>query len=230
MTFTIGALALKPTNAFEERAALLLALRQAGVRDISVMRAIENVPRDAFAPYRFRDLANRNMSLPIGCGQTMPRPAELARRLEALRIGRGHRVLEVGTGSGYAAAVMGQLCKEVTTLERFETLAIEAERRLVAQLVANVKPLYADGLNPSRALGFFDRIILQASVASAPQALIDLLNPGGVILYARRAEGPGQGARERLIKVERKEGNKLRESDLGPCHLGAATAGLAQAL
>ncbi|MGJ0512411.1 MAG: protein-L-isoaspartate(D-aspartate) O-methyltransferase, partial [Methylocystis sp.] len=96
----------RQASQFEERAALLLTLRQAGLRDLSVLRAMEATPREAFAPYRFRDLANRNLSLPIGCGQTMSRPVELARRLEALKIGRGHRVLEVGAGSGYGAAAL----------------------------------------------------------------------------------------------------------------------------
>ncbi len=226
-----GASAATRPNQFEERAALLLTLRQAGVRDISVMRAIEATPRDAFAPYRFRDLANRNMSLPIGCGQTMSRPADLARLLEALRVGRGHRVLEVGTGSGYSAAVLAQLAREVVTLERFETLAIEAARRLAAQGVANAMALYADGLDPSRALGLFDRIIVQASVETAPDALVQMLAPGGALLFAcREPAGLGEKARERLIKLDRTDGGGLRESEFGPCRLGAAVPGLAQAL
>lgn len=213
----------------EERAALLLALRQAGVRDISVMRAIEAVPRDAFTPYKFRDLANRNMSLPIGCGQTMSRPADLARRLEALKVGRGHRVLEIGTGSGYGAATLAKLGREVVTLERFETLAIEAARRLAALEVTNAVALYADGLAPSRALGEFDRIILQASVPETPAALVQMLAPGGTLLFGLRTP-PGEQPRERLIKIDRIERGELRESDFGPCALGAAVPGLAQAL
>lgn len=226
-----GTPAASPGHAFEARAALLLALRQGGVRDISVMRAIEATPRDAFAPSRFRDLANRNMLLPIGCGQTMSRPVELARRLEALRVGRGHRVLEVGAGSGYSAATLAQLAREVVSLERFETLAIEAARRLAAQGVANAMALHADGLNPSPALGFFDRIIVQASLGAAPAALIEMLAPGGALLFARQEpETPGEKPRERLIKLERRDGGELLETDCGPCRLGAAIPGLAQAL
>jgi len=215
----------------EERAALLLALRQSGVRDISVMRAIEAVPRDAFAPYKFRDLANRNMSLPIGCGQTMSRPADLARRLEALKVGRGHRVLEVGAGSGYGTATLAQLGREVVSLERYETLAIEAARRLSALKVTNAMALHGDGLAPSRALGEFDRIIVQASVVETPAALLQMLAPGGVLLFGRRdASAAGQPPRERLIKVDRIEQGEIRETDLGPHILGAAASGVAQAL
>ncbi|MGD9544844.1 MAG: protein-L-isoaspartate O-methyltransferase [Methylocystis sp.] len=216
---------------FEERAALLLTLRRAGVRDLSVLRAIEATPREAFAPYRFRDLANRNLSLPISCGQTMSRPVELAKRLEALKTGRGHRVLEVGAGSGYGAAALAQVAREVVSLERFETLAIEASRRLAAHGAENAKAIYADGLEPPRELGRFDRIIVQASVIAAPAALIQMLTPAGVMLFARREHAmAGARARERLIKLDRNEDGELRETDLGPCRLGPAIAGLAQAL
>lgn len=215
----------------EERAALLLTLRQAGVRDLSVLRAIEATPRELFAPFRFRDLANRNLSLPLGCGQTMSRPVELARRLEALKTGRGHRVLEVGAGSGYGAAALAQLAREVVSLERFETLAIEASRRLAAHGVSNARAIYADGLDPPQELGRFDRIIVEASVGAAPAALIQLLAPGGALLFARREHAKaGARAKERLIKLDRNEAGELREIDLGPCSLGPAIPGLARAL
>lgn len=217
--------------AFEERAALLLAVRQAGVRDISVMRAIEAVPREAFAPYKFRDLANRNMALPLGCGQTMSRPADLGRRIEALRIGRGHRVLEVGTGSGYGTAILARLAREVVSLERYETLAIEAARRLAALPAANAVALQADGLAPEPSLGEFDRIILQAALDAPPAALLQILTPGGSLVYVRRESAEGEKrARQRLIKVDRIEGGELRETDLGPHGLGMATIGMAKAL
>ncbi len=215
----------------EERAALLLTLRQGGVRDLSVLRAMEATPREAFAPYRFRDLANRNLSLPIGCGQTMSRPLDLARRLEALKVGRGHRVLEVGAGSGYGAAALAQLAREVVSLERFETLAIEASRRLAAHGATFAKAVFADGLDPPRELGRFDRIIVQASVGAAPAALIQLLAPGGVMLFARRAHAmAGARAKERLIKLDLNEDGELQETDFGPCRLGPAIPGLALAL
>jgi protein-L-isoaspartate(D-aspartate) O-methyltransferase len=217
--------------AFEERAALLLAVRQAGVRDISVMRAIEAVPREAFAPYKFRDLANRNMALPLGCGQTMSRPADLGRRIEALRVGRGHRVLEVGTGSGYGAAILARLAREVVALERYETLAIEAARRLAALPAANVVARHADGLAPAPDLGEFDRIIVQAALDAPPTALLQMLSPGGALVYVRRESAEGEKRpRQRLIKVDRIEGGGLRETDLGPHSLGMAVIGVAKAL
>lgn len=223
---------LEPAKAaFEERAALLLAVRQAGVRDISVMRAVEAVPREAFAPHKFRDLANRNMALPLGCGQSISRPADLGRRIEALRVGRGHRVLEVGTGSGYSAAILARLAREVVTLERYETLAIEAARRLAALPVPNAVAMHADGLAPSRTLGAFDRIIVEAALDAPPTALLQMLSPGGAMVYARRDPVEGEKRpRQRLIKVDRIEGGGLRETDLGPHCLAAAAFGVAKAL
>jgi protein-L-isoaspartate(D-aspartate) O-methyltransferase len=217
--------------AFEERAALLLALRRAGVRDISVMRAFEAVPREAFAPYKFRDLANRNLALPLGCGQTMSRPADIGRRIEALRVGKGHRVLEVGTGSGYGTAILARLAWEVVSLERFETLAIEAARRLGALPAANATVTHADGLAPEPALGEFDRIIVEAALDAPPATLLSMLSPSGTLVYARRAPGEAnKRPRQRLIKVDRIEGGEPRETDLGWHALGVAAPGVAKAL
>jgi protein-L-isoaspartate(D-aspartate) O-methyltransferase len=218
------------TGGFEARALLLLAVRQAGVRDISVMRAIEATPREAFTPFRYRDLANTNMSLPLACGQSMSRPADLGRRIEALRIGRGHRLLEVGTGSGYGAAILGRLAREVVTTERYRTLAIEAARRLAELPAANVRALHADGLAPEEALGVFDRILVQAALDAPPAALLRILAPGGALIYVRTSPAAGDAApAQRLIKVDRIDG-ELRETDLGPHALGAAAPGVAKVL
>ncbi len=218
-------------GAVEERAALLLAVRRAGVRDISVMRAIEAVPREEFAPYRFRDLANRNMSLPLGCGQTMARPSDLARRIEALRVGRGHRVLEVGPGSGYGTAILARLAQEVVSLERFATLAIEAARRLDGLGVANVKVMQADGLSPDPELGAFDRILVQAAVTAPPRELLSRLAPGGALVYVLSEKKAGEKRpRQRLIKVDLTEDGELRETVLGAHSLGVAAFGAAKAL
>lgn len=221
---------MTPPDSFEARAALLLQVRQAGVRDINVLRAIEAVPREAFTPHRFRDLAHRNIALPIGCGQTMPSAADLGRRLEALDARAEHRVLEVGTGSGYGAATLAHMCRDVVSMERFETLAIEAARRLSALPAANALVLYADGLAPSRSLGTFDRIIVHASVSETPAQLSQMLGPEGVMVFGRLVPGgPGERAKERLIRMARK-GGVFAETELGACRLGAATPGVAQAL
>lgn len=215
----------------EERAALLLQLRRVGVRDLSVMRAFETTPRTLFAPYRFRDLAGRNIALPIACGQTLPAPADLARRLEALALEPHHRVLEIGTGSGFSAAVLARLAREVVTIERYATLASEARLRLAALELANVEAVCGDGLAPGAVSGGFDRIVLHMSFRAAPpQFLLDALTPGGVALFGRLEPAPMGEARpqERLRRLRRDGGALWSEADLGPCRLGAAVEGAAR--
>jgi protein-L-isoaspartate(D-aspartate) O-methyltransferase len=216
----------------EARAALLLQLRRAGVRDLAIMRAFESAPREFFTPHRFRDLAPRNMALPIGCGQTMPAPAALARRLEALGVLPHHRVLEIGTGSGYSAAILARLAREVVSIERFETLAIEATKRLAALDIANVRVLFADGLSPDPSLGPFDRIVLHMSFRDPPQSVLDLLAPEGAAIFGR-ASPPDKDegrATESLRLLRREKDSIWTETDLGPCRLGAALTGSASAL
>lgn len=215
----------------EARAALLLQLRRAGVRDLSVMRAFETTPRESFAPFRFRDLAARNISLPIGCGQTMPAPADLARGIEALGVEPHHRVLEVGTGSGFSAAILSRLAREVVSIERYETLAIEARARLAALEAGNVETYFGDAL-AEEPQGLFDRILLHMSFAEPPPRLLAALAPGGAAVFGRLepAAEPGARPRERLRLLRREGASGWRESDIGPCRLGAALAGRAQAL
>lgn len=212
------------------RGALLLSIRQAGVHDLDILRAFEAAPREEFAPYRFRDLANRDISLPIGCGQTMPRPVELARRIAALGVGRGHRVLEIGVGSGYAAAILARLAREVVSLERYATLAIEAARRLEALGVGNVRVLHGDGTAPAADLGAFDRIIVHGAMLHAPEPLTDRLAPGGALLFARLERGGARKGAQRLIRLDRDEAGAFVTRDMGPCRLVSLHADVAQAL
>ena len=217
----------------EARAAQALRLRRAGVREIAVMRAIERAPRELFAPHRFRDLAGRNMALPIGCGQTMPAPADLGRRLEVLGVLPEHRVLEIGAGSGYGAAVLAQLCREVVSLERCQSLAMEAASRLAEQSLDHARVIFADGLAPPQELGRFERIIMHVSVDAPPAALLELLAPGGVMVFGRFAAAlPGARRREaRLIRQERAAtGSTFAEVDRGSCRLSAAIPGKARQL
>ena len=232
MTFTPLPSQPQSTQPLEERAALLLQLRRSGVRDLNVMRAIESVPRELFTPHRFKDLANRNLALPIGCGQTLPAPADLARRLAALAPQPHHRVFEVGVGSGYGAAVLARLVRELVCVERFESLAIEAAQRLAALSIANALVLFGDGLAPSRALGEFDRILLDVSVEEPPAPVVDLLGPGGVMVFGR-LEPAARGARfrrSRLVTLTRADDGSLAEADLGLCRHSAALPGAASAL
>ncbi len=210
----------------EELGALLLAMRRAGVRDLSVLRAIEATPREAFTPYRYRDLANRNISLPIGCGQTMSRPVDLARRIEALGVDKGHRVLDVGAGSGYGAAILSRLAGEVVAIERYRALAIEASAHVSALALDNVQVLHNDGLAPPSELGRFERIFVEGALTGPPPALLASLAPEGVLLYPQAAPD----RRQRLIKLVRNSSGACAESDLGPCRVAFCAPGIADSL
>lgn len=214
----------------EERAALALQLRRAGVRSVAVMRAFECVPRERFAPHRFHDLANRDIALPIGCGQTMPAAADLGRRLEILGIEPGQRVLEIGSGSGYAAAILARIAKEVVSIERYQSLATEAATRLEQFGADNARVVCADGLAAPASLGEFDRIVLHVAVGEEPRALYERLAPGGTIVFGRRQARAGRGA-TRLVRVQRSgSSGRFDESDRGSCRLPQAVAGRAKAL
>jgi protein-L-isoaspartate(D-aspartate) O-methyltransferase len=216
---------------FEERAALLLAMRRAGVRDISVMRAFEIVPRESFAPFKFRDLANRDMALPLACGQTMSRPSDLARRIEALRVGRGQRVLEIGAGSGYGTAILAHLAREVVSLERFSTLAIEAGRRLADLGIENARVVHADGFAIEPGAGLFERILVEGALEAPPLDLLHLLTPDGALVYVSRGAGGGDiRPGQRLVRLDYDAAGALRETDLGSHGAGLAIRGLAKAL
>ncbi len=195
------------------------------------MRAIERVPRRLFAPHRFRDLSNRNMALPIGCGQTMPAAADLAWRLETLNILPQHRVLEIGSGSGYGTTVLSLLANDVESMERFETLAIAAKARLESLGVANARVSCGDGFSLGRTGGLYDRIVLHVALDALPTVFLALLKPDGVIGFGRRAPSiGGAGSRVRWARIELKPEGERVETDLGPCRLAGAFVGRAKAL
>ena len=129
----------------EERAQFTLAMRARGINDLSLLRALERAPRALFMPPRFADISGRDMALPIGCGQTSPPPSIVAAMIAALGLKPEHRVCEIGTGTGYCAALLAQLASTIVSLERFQTLAVEASARIKAFGLANVTVAWADG-------------------------------------------------------------------------------------
>ena len=169
-------------NEAVERAELLLGLRKRGIRDRLVMRAFEQVPRERFVDPAFRDLAWADQALPIECGQTISQPTVIALMTETLGLSSSHSVLEVGTGTGYHAAILGHIARSVVTLERFRTLAHSAAVRLRQLGLANVEVIVADGLAGYPARAPFDRIVLNAALREVPPALLDQLAPGGVLV------------------------------------------------
>ncbi len=191
----------QPSGAIEARGALLLALRQAGVRDVDVLRAIETVQREIFVPFALRDLAQRNCALPIACGQTMEAPGDLAGMLEALQLEAGHRVMEIGAGSGYSTAVLSRLARDVVAFERFRALSVEANARLARLGVENAVVHCADGLAAPETFGRFDRILVHALLPSPEPRLLGALAPGGLMLCGLPDE-TGQGETCALVHAD----------------------------
>jgi len=214
----------QPAGAEEARGALLLALRQAGVRDVDVLRAIELTPREIFTPFSLRDLAQRNCPLPIACGQTMEAPGDLAQMLEALQLDPAHRLLEIGAGSGYSTAVLSRLVREVVSFERFRTLCVEAKARLDQLGVGNAVVHWADGLAEAERFGRFDRIFVHARLPRPDSRLAGALAPGGLLLCALPGE-TGEGDRCALLHAD---GSLVRAFRAG--RFGAALSGVSGGL
>lgn len=182
-----------------DAASFVLGLRARGIRDKAVLGAMERVPRPLFAPRRFADLARTDVALPLPYGQTMTAPTVIALMLVALEAGEAHRVLEIGTGSGYVTALLAQANCRITTVERFATLAAEARVRLPVLGVADTVTLtVGDGLALPPGEGRFDRILINGALDAVPAAVTSLLAPGGRLIGALAVENL-----PRLIKIER---------------------------
>ena len=159
---------------------LVMALRRAGISDKHVLAAIERTPREQFVPQGFQDQAFENRPLPIDCGQTISQPYVVAAMTAALKVDDRCKVLEIGTGSGYQAAVLARLARRVYTIERYRTLAKEAEARFAALRLTNIVTRIGDGSPGWPEQAPFDRIIVTAAAATRPDALLDQLKPGGL--------------------------------------------------
>lgn len=158
---------------------LIMQLRRRGIRDANVLRAIEKVPRDVFVDEAFIDHAYQDIALPIECGQTISQPFVVAFMTERLALKPTHKVLEIGTGSGYQSAVLSHLCRRVYTVERWRELQKAAEQRLAQLKITNVTTIIGDGWLGWPPQAPFDRIIVTAAALDAPAALLDQLKQDG---------------------------------------------------
>ena len=168
----------------EERAQFTLAMRARGVDDLTLLRALERVQRALFMPQRFADISGRDIALPIGCGQTSPPPSTLAAMIAALQIAPSERVCEIGTGTGYCTALLAQMAKQVTSLERFQTLALEAKARISAFGLSNVEILCADGFDFHQTGRRFDKVIAHGIIEPPAREILSLLAPEGALVAA----------------------------------------------
>ncbi len=162
---------------------LIMKLRKAGITDTAVLGAIERVPREAFIPPMFHDQAYEDIALPIDCGQTISQPLVVASMTQALKVNARHKVLEIGTGSGYQAAILSKLCRRVYSIERHRPLLQTAERRLTDLRVRNITCKAADGMKGWIEQAPFDRVIVTAAAATEPpEALLEQLSVGGILI------------------------------------------------
>lgn len=159
-----------------------LNLRQRGISDQTVLKAMEDIPRELFVTSLDRGYAYRDTPLGIACGQTISQPFIVAYMTEQLDLEPSHRVLEIGTGSGYQAAILSKLTRDVVTLERFRTLADRARLVLKELNCSNVDVILGDGFDVPETLGTFDRIIVTAAMEDIPEALLELLKPDGILI------------------------------------------------
>jgi protein-L-isoaspartate(D-aspartate) O-methyltransferase len=189
-----------PVPSPPEKMMFQLNLRRRGISDQTVLRALEEIPRETFVDPADRDQAYRDSALGISCGQTISQPFVVAYMTEQLQLQKDHRVLEIGTGSGYQAAVLSRLCRRVLTIERYRTLADSARVRLEQLGCDNVEVLLGDGLDTSNIPGDqFDRIIVTAAMEQIPETLLQRLEPGGILIAP---VGPHHGT-QTLIRVTR---------------------------
>jgi protein-L-isoaspartate(D-aspartate) O-methyltransferase len=182
-----------------EKMMFQLNLRRRGISDQAVLRAMEAVPRELFVEAADRADAYRDTALAIACGQTISQPFVVAYMTEQLQLQSSHRVLEIGTGSGYQAAILSKLCQEVLSIERFRTLVDLARNRLERLGCDNVEVMLGDGLDVPANLGAFDRIIVTAAMTEIPDALTQRLESDGILIAP---VGPHNGP-QTLILVRR---------------------------
>jgi len=186
-------------------------LRRRGISDERVLGAMGEVPREAFVSERHRSRAYADSALPIGKEQTISQPWIVAAICQALELSGSERVLEVGSGSGYSAAVLARLAAEVIGIERHDSLAAEARRALDGLGVENVALLVGDGSRglPQRAP--FEGVAIHATAPAPPRALLGQLADGGRLVVPIAAEGAD------LLTVFQRRGKELRREEIGPC-------------
>jgi protein-L-isoaspartate(D-aspartate) O-methyltransferase len=212
-------------NSPPEKMMFQLTLRRRGISDQGVLRAMEEVPREAFVAESDRPDAYRDSALAIACGQTISQPFVVAYMTEQLKLQKRHRVLEIGTGSGYQAAILSRLATEVLTVERFRTLAESARGRLGKLGYHNVEVMVGDGFKIPDNVGQFDRIIVTAAMEQIPESLTDRLAEDGILIAP---VGPHHGV-QTLVRFT-KTATGLARKELVDVRFVPALPGIAREL
>ena len=205
----------------DDKLRLILQLRQAGITDDAILNAMESVPREEFVPDDLRAYAYENAPLPIGHDQTVSQPLVVAHMVEALELTPRLKVLEVGTGSGYHAAVLARFCRRVYSIERIRDLRQEAESRFPRLGIQNVITKVGDGAKGWPEQAPFDRISVTAACEAPPPALLEQLAVGGILI----APVGKPDELQLLVRVRRTEAG-LAQEELSHVRFVPLVAGL----
>ena len=191
------------------RKKMVETLRKKGIKDERVLAAMEVVPRHFFLDSALAHLAYEDQALPIQCEQTISQPYTVAFQTELLQVEKRQRILEVGTGSGYQAAILGALGARVFTVERHEALHRQAKELLAAMKFGNVRCYWGDGYKGLPEFAPFDRIIVTAAAEEIPQALPEQLKPGGYLVI------PVGDPVQKMLRITRNEDGTFKEERFG---------------
>ncbi|MDC3091119.1 protein-L-isoaspartate(D-aspartate) O-methyltransferase [Rickettsiales bacterium] len=171
---------------------LILNLKKNGIKDLNLLKTIEEIPRSIFVESSIESKSYLNIALPIDCGQTISQPLIVAIMTQALKLNKNHRVLEIGTGSGYQSAILAKLSRFVYTIERFSSLKRESEKKFKSLKLVNVFCKHADGGLGWKEQAPFDRIIVTASAPEIPNTLLEQLKDDGRMLIPVGEENDDQ--------------------------------------
>ncbi len=191
------------------RKALVDSIRKKGIQDEKVLAAINQVPRHWFMDSSFLEFAYEDKPFPIGSGQTISQPFTVAKQTELLKVSKGMKVLEIGTGSGYQACILGELGAKVYTVERQKKLYLKT-KEFLKSFPYRIKIFYDDGTKGLPAFAPFDRILITAAAPEIPEILIDQLKPGGILVAP-----VGNWDMQEMIRITKNEDGTLSKENFG---------------
>lgn len=207
-----------------DMAALAARIAANGIADERILDAFREIPRRMFLSAPYQSGAYGDTAVPIECGQIIAAPSTMAAMLVALDVRPEHKVLEVGCGSGFQAAILARLVRQVVTLDRFRTLIELAEDRFAAMKIGNVVAMVADGLEGFTRHAPYDRILVDGAVAKVPGALMDQLSDRGILVAP-----VGTGPQQTVVRIVR-DGRLFHRTEIGPARFGPLIEGVASRL
>ncbi len=205
----------------DKKTALLAELRREGIKNEDVLTAIGEIPREEFIPRALRNQAYENAALPINSGQTISQPYVVAYMTEVLQVTKQHKVLEVGTGSGYQAVVLARLCRRLFTIERHLPLLNSAEKIFKKLHVFNITTLFGNGMKGWPEQAPFDRIMVTAASEDVPEKLLSQLKDGGIMVIPVGAQNQTQ----HILRLTR-HGDDFQRETLLPVKFVPLLAGI----